>query len=142
MRFNTVKYISFEGVVLPNEPLSNFQLIDAAKKLKITNFRGVYLRDELPKQPKRVECGILNLGNSQGNGTHWTAWIKNNQRKYYFDSYGLTPPQELVSYLNKPVYYNSERVQTDGEVFCGHLCLYILKQCESVSLQHVINSLY
>jgi hypothetical protein len=142
MSFNTVKYISVEGVVLPNEPLSNFQLIDAAKKLKITNFRGVYLRDELPKQPKRVECGILNLGNSQGNGTHWTAWIKNNQRKYYFDSYGLTPPQELVSYLNKPVYYNSERVQTDGEVFCGHLCLYILKQCESVSLQHVINSLY
>ena len=142
MSFNTVKYISVEGVVLPNEPLSNFQLIDAAKKLKITNFRGVYLRDELPKQPKREECGILNLGNSQGNGTHWTAWIKNNQRKYYFDSYGLTPPQELVSYLNKPVYYNSERVQTDGEVFCGHLCLYILKQCESVSLQHVINSLY
>ena len=142
MSFNTEKYINVEGVVLPNEPLSNFQLIDAAKKLKITNFRGVYLRDELPKQPKRVECGILNLGNSQGNGTHWTAWIKNNQRKYYFDSYGLTPPQELVSYLNKPVYYNSERVQTDGEVFCGHLCLYILKQCESVHFQHVINSLY
>jgi hypothetical protein len=142
MSFNTVKYISVEGVVLPNEPLSNFQLIDAAKQLKIKNFRGVYLRDELPKQPKRVECGILNLGDSQGNGTHWTAWIKNNQRKYYFDSYGLTPPQELVSYLNKPVYYNSERVQTDGEVFCGHLCLYILKQCESVNFQHVINSLY
>jgi len=53
MSFNTVKYISVEGVVLPNEPLSNFQLIDAAKQLNIKNFRGVYLRDELPKHQKQ-----------------------------------------------------------------------------------------
>jgi hypothetical protein len=142
MSFNTEKYINVEGVVLPNEPLSNFQLIDAAKKLKIKHFRGVYVRDELPKSPKKEECGILNLCDSRGNGTHWTAWIKNGHEKLYFDSYGLAPPVELVSYIRNPVYYNSERVQTDGEVFCGHLCLYILKQCESVSLQHVINSLY
>ena len=142
MSFNTEKYINVKGVVLPNEPLSNFQLIDAAKKLKIKHFRGVYVRDELPKSPKKEECGILNLCDSRGNGTHWTAWIKNGHEKLYFDSYGLAPPVELVSYIRNPVYYNSERVQADGEVFCGHLCLYILKQCESVSLQHVINSLY
>ena len=53
MSFNTEKYINVEGVVLPNEPLSNFQLIDAAKKLKIKHFRGVYVRDELPKSPKK-----------------------------------------------------------------------------------------
>ena len=51
--------ISVEGLVLPNEPLSNIQLIIAAKKLKITNFTGVFVRDKLPrKQSRIVECGI------------------------------------------------------------------------------------
>lgn len=134
--------INVEGVLLPNVPLSNFQILDAARKLKIKNMRGVFVRDELPKRPKKVECGILNLDNSQGNGTHWTAWIKNGNEKLYFDSYGLAPPVELVEYLKNPVYYSSERIQPDGEVFCGHLCLYVLKKCESENLQELLNSLY
>ena len=64
--------INVEGVILPNVPLSNFQILDAAKKLIIKNLRGVFVRDELPKIPKKVEWGILNLDNSQWNGTHWT----------------------------------------------------------------------
>lgn len=134
--------INVEGVVLPNVPLSNFQILDAVKKLKIKNMRGVFVRDELPKKPKKVECGILNLDNSQGNGTHWTAYIKKGNKKLYFDSYGLAPPVELVKYLKDPVYYNSERIQPDGEVFCGHLCLYVLKKCEHEDFQQVINSLH
>lgn len=142
MSFNTEKYINVGEVVLPNVPLSNLQLLDVAKKLNIKNMRGVFVRDELPKRPKNVECGILNLCDSQGNGTHWTAWIKKDNEKLYFDSFGLAPPVELVEYLKKPVYYNSERIQPDGEVFCGHLCLYVLKNCESKNFQQVINSLY
>ena len=38
----TVKNIDVEGVVLPNKPLTNFELIEAAKKLNIPNFRGVF----------------------------------------------------------------------------------------------------
>ena len=137
-----VKHIDVEGVVLPNIPLTNFDLIGAAKKLEIKNMRGVFVRDELPKRPKKIECGILNLCDSKGSGTHWTAWIKNGNEKLYFDSYGLAPPVELVDYLKDPVYYNSERIQPDGEVFCGHLCLYVLKKCESKNFQEVINTLY
>ena len=39
-----VEDISVEGVILPNIPLSNIQLTDAVNKLKINNFRGVFLR--------------------------------------------------------------------------------------------------
>jgi hypothetical protein len=134
---------NIEGVVLPNVPLSNIQLLHAAEKLKIKNMRGVFVRNELPNRPKKVECGILNLDDSQGLGTHWTAWIKNGNEKLYFDSYGLAPPVELVAYLKNPVYYNSERIQPDGEVFCGHLCLYILKKLDDgCNFQEVINNLY
>ena len=63
--------ISIEGLVLPNEPLSNIQLINAAKKLKIKNFKEVFVRDKLPrKQSRNAECGILNLDSSFGPGTH------------------------------------------------------------------------
>ena len=110
--------INVEGVVLPNVPLSNLQILDAAEKLKIKNMRGVFVRDELPKRPKKVECGILNLDDSTGNGTHWTAWIKKNgNEKLYFDSYGLAPLVELVEYLKRPVLYNTEKYSPTVKCF-------------------------
>ena len=123
-----VKEIDVEGVVLRNVPLSNIQLIDATKRLNIDGFRGVFVRDELPNSPTLKECGILNLDDSSEWGTHCVAWTKRGQDDIYFDSYGLPPPAELLNYLKTPVYYNSERIQPDAEVFCRHLCLYVLKK--------------
>ena len=114
-------------IKLPNESLSNLQLMEAVRKLKIPNFRGVCMRDNLPKEPRTKECGILNLDASTGGGTHWTAWYKNGKKKYYFDSSGLQPSTEMVSYLKPGIRYNTERVQPRDQVFCGHLCLYVLK---------------
>ena len=135
--------ISVGNLVLPNKPLSNLELLEAARKLKIPNFSGVSLRDILPKKPKKKECGILNLDDTTGSGTHWVAWYKNGTEKKYFDSYGLQPPNELVDYLHSPILYNTERVQPYDQVFCGHLCLYVLKQLGGGQhLQDIINSLY
>ena len=135
--------ISVGNLVLPNKPLSNLELLEAARKLKIPNFRGVNLRDTLPTTPKKKECGILNLDDTAGSGTHWVAWYKNGTEKKYFDSYGLQPPNELVDYLHSPILYNIERVQPYDQVFCGHLCLYVLKQLGGGQhLQDIINSLY
>ena len=135
--------ISVENLVLPNKPLSNIELLEAARKLKIPNFRGVSLRDTLPKKPKKKECGILNLDDTSGSGTHWVAWYKNGAEKNYFDSYGLQPPNELIDYLHSPILYNTERVQPYDQVFCGHLCLYVLKHLGGGQhLQDIINSLY
>ena len=39
--------ISVKKVILPNKALSNFELEDAVKKLKIPSFRGVFLLDTL-----------------------------------------------------------------------------------------------
>ena len=45
--------ISIKKIMLPNKPLSNFELEDAAKSLKITSFRGVFLLDSYRKSLKR-----------------------------------------------------------------------------------------
>jgi len=79
--------INVEGVVLPNQPSTNFEILSAANTLGIPNFRGVFQRDVLAKKALQEECGILNLYDSLGNGSHWTAWFKSKNEKYYFDSF-------------------------------------------------------
>ena len=134
--------ILVDSVVLPNKPLSILEKIDAAKNLSLSGFRGVFLTDILHNNTKLNECGILNLDSSSGDGTHWVMWFKNGKDKFYFDSYGVQPPSELIFYLKSPIFYNSERVQLNGEVFYGHLCLFVLTQLSLGNiLQTVINYL-
>ena len=133
--------ISIKNVILPNKPLSNFELEDAAKKLKIPYFRGVFLLDTLPKKPNKRECGIVNFDKSGGSGTHWVSWYKNGKTKIFFDSYGVQPPIEVINYLGKLIHYNTDQVQPVGQVFCGHLCLYVLKELsEGQRFQNVLNN--
>ena len=89
------EYVVEEPVV----PMSNFDLIDAAIKLAIKNFRGVFMRDQLRK-PNNVEAGIINLDISSGEGTHWIAYAIDPRWIVYFDSYGLAPPKEFMRYIS------------------------------------------
>ena len=106
--------ISVEGLLMRNKPLTNLEILDAVKKLEIPRFRGVFLRDNLPVEPKRMECGILNLDDTAGNGTHWVAWYR-DKVKYCFDSYGIQPPDELKRYLRSSIFYNTEQIQPKQE---------------------------
>ena len=135
--------ISIKNVMLPNKPLSNVELEDAARKLKIPSFRGVFLLDTLPKKSNKKECGIVNFDKSGGPGAQWVAWYKNGKTKIYFDGYSVQPPIEVVEYLGSPIHYNTNQLQPVGEVFCGHLCLYVLKELSvGHEFQIVLNKLF
>ena len=135
--------ISIKNVILPNKPFNNFELEDAAKRLKIPSFRGVFLLDTLPKKPNKKECGIVNFDKNGGPGTHWVAWYKNGKTIIYFDSYGVQPPTEVIYYLGKLIYSNSDQVQPVGQVFCGHLCLYVLKELTAGQVfQNILNKFF
>ena len=45
MSYNEIPNILVDSVTLPNKPLSNLEIIDAAKRLSVNGFRGVFLRD-------------------------------------------------------------------------------------------------
>ena len=135
--------IRVKNIILPYEALSNFDLIDAVKDLKIKCFRGVYLLDTMPAKPNNRECGIVNLDKIGGPGTHWVAWYKNGKNKTYFDSYGIQPPKEVIKYLGKGISYNTDQLQPRGEVFCGYLCLHVLKELnEGEDFQTILNKFY
>lgn len=135
--------ISVEDMILPNIPLSNYALIEAVKKLKIRDFRGVFLRDELPRKPRKNECGIINLADSEASsGTHWVCYSRDGDKKTYFDSYGLVFPKELENYLGNDIEYNTLRIQHGNTVICGHLCLYILYHLKKgENFNNIIHSL-
>lgn len=108
---------------------TNFQLEDAAKRLKLKKFRGVIMRDEIKKmKPLKQECGILGSKTSREDDMHWTAWWKDGEKKFYFDSFGLTPTVEIVKYLKSPIIYSTFQIQQFNEVNCGEWCLYVLNR--------------
>lgn len=87
------------------------------------------MRNQMPNKPLQHECGIINLDDKDGDGTHWTAYCKTNQKAYYFDSFGnLHPPNELMTYLGSDVdvFYNHDQYQSYGTTNCGQLCLQFL----------------
>ena len=112
------------------DTLSNFDIERIVNELKIPNFRGVYMKDELPKKIKVNECGIVNLQNSDENGSHWICYYKKGKLKYYFDSYGLDLPNELKSYLKSPIYCSTFEIQKLNTKICGQLCTYMLYYLE------------
>jgi hypothetical protein len=129
------------------EPLSNFQIIDQCKKLKIKNFKGVFMRNELakPVTVNKNECFILNLDDKDGNGTHWTCLYIQNGICYYFDSFGFPPPIEVEEYLSKVSkrYYNSFEIQKINQVICGHFCIYVLfKLNGGINFYVILDELY
>lgn len=68
--------------------------------MSIPHFRGVFMRDTLPKKSKTNECWIINHDSVQSTGTHWTALAKIGNKAWYFDSFGnLLPPLEVKLYL-------------------------------------------
>lgn len=89
------------------------------------------MRDDLPKKAWSKECGIVNLDNTLGPGTHWVAYVKCGAHVKYFDSFGnLRPPTEVMSYLGTSarIAYNYERFQTFDQSICGQLCVKFLHE--------------
>src|SRR3977135_3220142 len=102
-------------------------LIKMANDLGIKNFRGCYMRDTLPDRPLNYESGIINFqGETEGNGTHWSAWFKKGESKIFFDSFGTNVPNELVKYLGKGILSSTFQIQKINSDICGELCILVL----------------
>jgi hypothetical protein len=127
------------------EPLSNFEIIELCNKLKIKNFKGVFMRDELNylRGATKNECMIINTDHSSNKGTHWTCLFTKNGSSVYFDSYGINPSLEVEKYCKKPRIFNTFPIQKMNEVICGHYCIYVLyKLSNGYNFYSVLDELY
>src|SRR5271156_1750193 len=111
--------------------MSNYDIIRVAKELKIPHFRGCFMRDTLPKHINTNECGIVNLEPDSEQGSHWVSYYKHASEKYYCDSYGLPPTNEMLknlkpSSVSSQVIMSTFVIQQLGTVICGQLSIYVL----------------
>ena len=110
--------------------LSSLDLINWVKELGIKKFRGAFSRDNLPKNIRKEECGIINLDDFSGPGTHWVCWRNMDENVCeYFDSFDLSMPDEVEEYLiksGKTLFYSPDEIQERLSVLCGYWCLYNL----------------
>ena len=122
-------------VRLPAHSLTQEDVNFFAHKLNISNYIGCFMIDELPSAPQINECGILNLEPSSLEGSHWVCWYKNSNSRVYFDSFGETPPPEIIQYLKTKKEFQQSKlviqqsfvtVQKDKSKECGSLCLFVI----------------
>ena len=133
--------------------LTNIDLYKYARELKIDNFRGVFMRDSLPKVAHRKECGIVILNTSEQEGSHWVCYYKDTKNeRIYFDSFGQVTLEEIQKYLKSKeefekgkavIQRNTDVVQRVNTHVCGHLCLFVLTSLarEHLTFQEVLNTL-
>ena len=137
------------GIKIPDKGLTNFELLDYVQKLKIPNFRGVFMRDTLPTTPWENESGIVNFNTSKQPGSHWVCYYKKRNERIYFDSFGQISLYELQNYLKRTsekdqqvIQRNTDVVQDPDTKICGHLCLFVLKSLNNgMTFRDVLNKL-
>lgn len=111
-------------------PLSNFD-IDRLMAHYRPAWQGVFMRNEIPDlsgldKPAGI---VINLQDSRGPGTHWVALYSGPEADFYFDSFGLPPPQEIVEAgRGRRLFYSSGRIQSDDSKMCGYYAVIFLQQ--------------
>ena len=109
--------------------LSNFDIENIANYYNIPIV--VLMKDEL-KKIKNNDCNyIINLESSNdGNGTHWLALKIEKRDCAYFDSYGMLPPEEIISFCKRVqkshLSYNTKEIQDLSAQTCGFFAMAFL----------------
>ncbi len=116
--------------------LSDGEINEYYKNEKL--YLGTFAKDVIPSHLAKKKKGamIINMGNSGGGGTHWVALLLNKNSTIYFDSFGVVPSEEVLSFIRKrtqallcPAFYVDRQLQHLKASSCGWYCIYFINQC-------------
>lgn len=99
---------------------TNFTIEAEAQRLGIPLW-FCFHKDTFPK-PVRDGAYIINLADSDQEGTHWCALWKEGKAYCYFDSFGFPPPLDVEKWLPKYL-YNATVIQNPEDGGCGSYSL-------------------
>jgi len=124
--------------------LSNFDIIDISKVIKLNINPHIVMKDQLRLLPPKEGNYIINLQSSfEGNGSHWVSLVLNKRFNIYFDSFGELPPTEIIDFSKRcnesKLYYSDKHIQPLRSEFCGWYCLMFLKYIQTNGLNSYQN---
>ena len=109
-----------------NYPMSNLKIDEILKHNE--NYIGTYSKDNVPIL-KNNQSTIINLQNSDRNGTHWVSYKKIDNKIFYFDSYTVSFLPDIIKnqYPNHKFICNIYRVQSIDSNQCGRFSILFIK---------------
>lgn len=121
----------------------NFELLDAAKKLRIP-LRKIAFKNQLDVRLANGQFAItpqpgiyfLNMQDAGKGGTHWVGLFLANTNKgpkeyqhraWYYDSYGVPPPEAVLRFVKRfgarILEYSKSQIQAINTNYCGQYVL-------------------
>jgi len=112
-------------------PLSDKNIDDFFSNNK--NYLGTFAKDVIPRKFKTKNGAmIINMNNSNQGGSHWVLLLLNKKDVVYFDSFGVVPSLEVLSFMKsckRPIYYVDRQLQDLKSTSCGWFCIYFIVEC-------------
>ena len=111
---------------LDNYPMSNLKIDEILKHDK--NYIGIYSNDNAPIL-KNNESNIINLQDSDKNGSHWVSYKKIDNKIFYYDSYAVSFIPDIVKnqYPKHKFICNIYRIQSIDSNQCGTFCILFVR---------------
>ena len=89
----------------------------------------IYTRDDLPYLQNRHKYKNIIVNLDKEGQTHWTALHIRDKVAYYFDSFSMPPPMNIIHYCkNLKLDVNPIRIQHLNSTKCGEFCIFMLKE--------------
>ena len=109
-----------------NYPMINLKIDEILKHDK--NYIGTFSKDNVPLL-KNNQSTIINLKDSDKNGSHWVSNKKIGNKIFYFDSYGVAYIPDIIKnqYPNHEFICNIHRIQSMDSNQCGRFCILFVK---------------
>jgi hypothetical protein len=126
-----------------SDNLSNFDINTILNTLKIP-FEDCLAKDEITTKNFTNGNYIINLQNHNQDGSHWTALIRNNENVFYVDSFGVCPPQNIVTIckqLKLQIFYNNTDIQNMNSNLCGYFCIALFIYLEKHKKQNMFDNI-
>ena len=109
-----------------NYPMSNLKIDKILQHDK--NYIGTYSKNNVPIL-KNNQSTIINLQDSDKNGSHWVSYKRIDNKIFYFDSYGVAYIPDIIKnqYPNHKFICNIYRIQSIDSNQCGRFCILFVK---------------
>ena len=126
--------------------MDNNQIENISRNNPVTKhtFIGCFAQNKMPVKPENGYMIVNNESNPKKMG-HWILIYKNNDKHYFFDSFGFHPSiygGNIASYCNT---YNNiqlllkKPIQSNNSYVCGAYCLYVAYYlCKNISVEKII----
>jgi len=110
--------------------LSNYDIDRYYGRFRTPQYGGTYPKNSLHfiSNPNN-KFFIINLEDMGMNGSHWVLMsFLDHNIGYFFDSYGVQPPQEVLQFMKKHRLVNimnESQYQHKNSMMCGYFTVYI-----------------